>query len=534
VALGLKSATLEIKEAPGDPNCETIVDDVILGADNPWDLILYFLCVIEVLEKYRVTVKLQKCRFMHQKVEFVGFDVLPEGNSPARSKEAAFQQCTYPETVTDLRAFISFLGFYQEHLPNYEVRIKPFRTLLKKVPGPSAITREEEVAIITERWSPVHAALFDELKAEILLFPVCARPDPSKRFYLRTDWASVGRGAVLAQPGNDPVAIEAMTKEIAGGPCEFDMSRNPKLRLRPIAFISKRVTTATEAALASTLGEAGTGVWAIGKFTFYLWGTEFTWICDCHNLKQFIETQDLPTHQAQRWRMFLLRFHFTIIHRSNKMMIDCDFLTRYNNMTELWRRNDANKKIQEKSATHPDKTSNTNINKPAGGKTKNLLTTFLRSTSQTLPPFTFTPPEVHGPNNLDSTVLARNLVPTRIAWTLNDSGEWENWAAEAGIQLVIQSKCQSSLPRFHVNSVHAVTEKALRENNCYQLDWLIIELPQDATKEELFEFTTLVHVAINAQHVQSIIVLRAISASNPPPIQISIVVGRLYTSPTLR
>jgi Reverse transcriptase (RNA-dependent DNA polymerase) len=83
VALGIQSATSEIKEAAGDPNCETIVDDVILGADNPWDLILYFLCVLEVLEKYRVTVKLQKCQFMHQKVEFVGFGVLPEGNSPA-------------------------------------------------------------------------------------------------------------------------------------------------------------------------------------------------------------------------------------------------------------------------------------------------------------------------------------------------------------------------------------------------------------------------------------------------------------------
>jgi hypothetical protein len=58
--------------------------------------------VIEVLEKFRVKVKLQKCIFMHQNIEFMGFNVLPGGNAPARSKEAAFKQCSYPKTVINI------------------------------------------------------------------------------------------------------------------------------------------------------------------------------------------------------------------------------------------------------------------------------------------------------------------------------------------------------------------------------------------------------------------------------------------------
>ncbi len=71
-----------------------------------------------------------------------------------------------------------------------------------------------------------------------------ARPSNEKRFYLRMDWSSLGRGAVLAQPSDEPAAIETMDREIAGGKCEFDLTiSNATKRLRPISFISKRVTT---------------------------------------------------------------------------------------------------------------------------------------------------------------------------------------------------------------------------------------------------------------------------------------------------
>ena len=87
------------------------------------------------------------------------------------------------------------------------------------------------------------------------------------------------------------------------------------------------------------------------KYRFYLFGKEFTWICDCSSLSQFFESAELPTHQAQRWKLFMLRFDFTIVHRPDRMMRDVDMLSRYNNWSVDF------KKQATDEATDPEATS---------------------------------------------------------------------------------------------------------------------------------------------------------------------------------
>jgi hypothetical protein len=48
----------------------------------------------EILQHYRVTIKLRKTRFFPARAEFVGVDVTKEGNSPAQSL-FQFQQDDY-------------------------------------------------------------------------------------------------------------------------------------------------------------------------------------------------------------------------------------------------------------------------------------------------------------------------------------------------------------------------------------------------------------------------------------------------------
>ena len=50
-------------------------------------------------------------------MEFVGVDITPKGNSPARSKFPAFEKLPQPETWADLQILIGMFGFYQEFIP---------------------------------------------------------------------------------------------------------------------------------------------------------------------------------------------------------------------------------------------------------------------------------------------------------------------------------------------------------------------------------------------------------------------------------
>jgi hypothetical protein len=143
-------------------------------------LLLYFKVVLKVLKHYWVTIKLPKYRFIQQEMEFVGMDILAQGNSPAKSKEEVFHKLTYPKSFTGLWGFIGVLGFYQDFLPLYEVRIDLFGLLLKDAPSPGSMSKQEEADQMAEAWTDEHSKLFDDLRAKASSSPLPARPSKEK------------------------------------------------------------------------------------------------------------------------------------------------------------------------------------------------------------------------------------------------------------------------------------------------------------------------------------------------------------------
>ena len=47
--------------------------------------------------------------------------------------------------------------------------------------------------------NPEYQRLLERLKTDILSGPTLSRPDPSRRFYIKTDWSKDGMGVVLLQ-----------------------------------------------------------------------------------------------------------------------------------------------------------------------------------------------------------------------------------------------------------------------------------------------------------------------------------------------
>jgi hypothetical protein len=84
--LNLEVMVLRSREKPGS---SIIIDDLLVFAHTPLMLMAYFTAILQVFEHHRVSIKLRKTRFLPARAEFVGLDLLPEGNSPASSKYAA-------------------------------------------------------------------------------------------------------------------------------------------------------------------------------------------------------------------------------------------------------------------------------------------------------------------------------------------------------------------------------------------------------------------------------------------------------------
>jgi hypothetical protein len=112
---------------------------------------------------------------------------MKEGNAPTKSKYAAITNLDTPELFTDLQMLIGMVRFYRQRIPLNEERIGGYRDIMKQAPNPGEASNEEEATLLKTLWKPEDQALFNTLKQEIMTGPVLKRPDPNRRFYLKTD-----------------------------------------------------------------------------------------------------------------------------------------------------------------------------------------------------------------------------------------------------------------------------------------------------------------------------------------------------------
>ena len=125
------------------PDASIIIDDLLTFAKTPVMLMAYFRVVLKVLLHHRVSIKLRKTRFLPSRAEFMGLDLLPEGNSPASSKYSAIRALGRPLLFGDLHMLIGLFGFYSKWIPWYEELIGPWQKVLKKKPPMDTKCKEE-------------------------------------------------------------------------------------------------------------------------------------------------------------------------------------------------------------------------------------------------------------------------------------------------------------------------------------------------------------------------------------------------------
>ena len=294
-----------------------IIDDVLLWSSNLPAILLMFECICIVFRKYRVSFRLDKCDFLKERVEYVGHDLTARGNCPAQSKFDLINDWPLPRTGQALHSFIGLLNFYHHYKPQLELRMKPLRELYKRF-------YRSDIPIMG--WTPKLIQLFEDLKIGITSSPVLSRFDPSKPTILKTDWCARGMSWILMQPADDDLSIAATKLLLKTGEFLFDLEMDGP-RLKPVKYGSRACTT-SEKWFHSFVGEAAAGRWGIGQNRKFLWGNQFYWVCDCAAVKEVLDYEG-PISMIKRWAQELLGYHFTVIHRSAKMMKDVDSLNRF-------------------------------------------------------------------------------------------------------------------------------------------------------------------------------------------------------------
>ena len=223
---------------------------------------------LEMLRHHQFFIKISKCAFSLQELEYLGHIVTTQGVKVDQGKIQTMLSWPKPTNVYELHAFLGLTGYYRKFVRDYGIIARPFTNLLKK--GQFA-------------WSDKAEAAFQALQQAMTTTPILAMPNFNEPFTIESDASGNNIGVVLSQQG------------------------------KPIAFMSQALG-ALKLSWSIYAKEMLAIIHAISLWRPYLMGRKFYIETDQRSLKYLLE-QRIATPEQQKWVTKLLGYDYEIKYK---------------------------------------------------------------------------------------------------------------------------------------------------------------------------------------------------------------------------
>ena len=290
-----------MEDCLGDLNmnwCILYLDDVIVYSQTPEEHLERLEAVFKKLSAYGLKLKPSKCTFFQEEITYLGHLITVDGIATDPKKIQVVKDWPTLQTVSDVRSFLGFVGYYRRFINGFSHIAKPLYQLTKGLKSQTKKTAKK--TFIT--WGEKEEESFKTLKEACTTAPGLAYPNYSLPFILHTDSSTDGLGAVLYQKQEEGTRV--------------------------IAYAS-RALTASEANYAPHKLEFLALKWAVtDKFKEYLYGGNwFEVYTDNNPLTYILSTAKLDAC-GQRWVADLANFNFTLHYKPGSTNTVADALSR--------------------------------------------------------------------------------------------------------------------------------------------------------------------------------------------------------------
>ncbi|WVZ80320.1 hypothetical protein U9M48_027806 [Paspalum notatum var. saurae] len=163
------------------------IDDILIYSKSEEEHKEHLRIVLNRLREHKLYAKFSKCAFWLKEVSFLGHILSEKGVAVNPSKVKDVLNWKQPETVTEIRSFLSLAGYYRRFIKDFSKTAKPMTSLTKK--------NAKYV------WSSNCEEAFQTLMKLLTSAPVLAQPDVTKPFDVYCDASGSGLGCVLMQEG---------------------------------------------------------------------------------------------------------------------------------------------------------------------------------------------------------------------------------------------------------------------------------------------------------------------------------------------
>ena len=263
------------------------MDDIVIFSTTFDEHLKNLEQVFQRLSHSGISLKLSKCIFASEKVDFLGFELSQNGLTPQYRLTEAIDNFKRPETKKELKSFLGLAGFYRSFIPNFAEISHPLNRLTSDT--------------VAFSWDDTCEQAFCTLKAHLSSKPVLHFPHFGKPFIVEVDASNYACGGILSQ-------------------------ENPSGEIHPIAYFSTSLQPAQQK-WSATVKEAFALLCAVRHWHVYLAGTQFILKSD-HNPLTYLRTQNDPRGKLSRWLSELEEYDYIIKYIPGKLNIKADALSR--------------------------------------------------------------------------------------------------------------------------------------------------------------------------------------------------------------
>ena len=271
-------------------SCLVYLDDIIIFSRTIEDHFKHLGEVLHLLSRAGLSLKLKKCHFFKETVNYLGHVIRPGKLEVASKNTEALKTAQPPSTQSELRSFLGLCNVYRRFVPGFAKVAAPLNALLRKGTPPKLdpLTGDQLQA-------------FETLRDKLLHPPVLALPRATGRYILDTDASAEQVGCCLLQ-------------------------KHPDGTRHPIGYWSHSLNSA-ERNYSTTEKECLAIVWAVQQLRPYLEGQKFLIRTDHHALRWVLNLADAQGRLA-RWRLRLSEFDFEVEYSPGREHHAADFMSR--------------------------------------------------------------------------------------------------------------------------------------------------------------------------------------------------------------
>ena len=201
--------------------------------------------VLEKLDRENLALKLSKCEFFQNEVNWLGHKLLSEGISSKLTKTEAILKLSPPKSLKHLRSFMGNINNLAKFIPNEASFTEKIRPLLRDKNEKKKL-RSLKIQVKKFEWGEEHSEISELIKTAVANITKIHYNDPKMATRVKCDASHSGLGAKLEQQTAEGDWV-------------------------PIAFASRYLNIHEKKYSTNEL-ELLAVVWSVDRFEYYLLG----------------------------------------------------------------------------------------------------------------------------------------------------------------------------------------------------------------------------------------------------------------------